>query len=472
MLFKKIFKFSHKASLYSAIFCILFIVIILIKIITIMIFIKSDLEKVLNNIKQNYSITLSRVEQKSKDLIALLELATHNLEQEYLLKSCNLLEHDDYLYLSFIKTQEQPNLNWVYVRQYQNNDGLNVYQKTYPTKLSYNLAAIIDVEALSLRLLRDNYNKFFNVKFYPINKNVYQSSLYFDIYYIEYSFNMLEVLKYIAQSFLSLMLMLICSFVLVLFMQLKYRKFYLKKTTSIINDLKNSIEQLEFKIMDKDKSIINFNAKINALNQTNQALDCFAKDFVLNLIKTNDVNVYEQGQIIQNQYISDISEQIVFANETISSIIDESLSYHARAIVDNNHKFSVSIANNIVIPARNVFGFKKVLISCLQYLLSCSPSDVNFELIINGAESSNLDIKIVEVNTFSFIKEQNSTNNTRLSRKFTDLFCLTWQELTEMSKIENIFLDKEYKNKNRYIFIKAQLDSNNRQLGENVYSIY
>lgn len=255
-------------------------------------------------------------------------------------------------------------------------------------------------------------------------------------------------------------------------MKSKYKKLYKEKYSDLLKQRGCLIEESQSHINKQNLEICFLNSKIEALIKTNLAIDCFAKDFVSSLIKynRNSDRVKEKKALLV-----DIFSALEFEDKPIKNIIEEAIQYHLHTFVNDNHSIATSISHDFFIKGENIFGLKKVIVVALQYLLKCSPLGTNFKLTINGNKFANLSIEIVEQDTFVFLEDQQITNKLQTTEKFTDLFCLSWEKLLELSKNEKFYLHRKYENKNRYIFITTSSDMkilNKEYQKDNVYQIY
>ncbi len=91
--------------------------------------INKELLFVLNKVKKDYELILERCEKKVTSLGYLLKKAKSNTEQLLLLRSYNLLKHNDYLYLSLIPTKKLATNKWFFSLDHLT--GIEIYKKVY-----------------------------------------------------------------------------------------------------------------------------------------------------------------------------------------------------------------------------------------------------------------------------------------------------------------------------------------------------
>lgn len=435
--------------------------------------INKELLFVLNKVRKDYELILERCEKKVTSLGYLLKKAKSNTEQLLLLRSYNLLKHNDYLYLSLIPTKKLATNKWFFSLDHLT--GIEIYKKVYNLTSKTNILVAIDIDSLTSELIKNNPTKFYKIYFTKKETNNHFEKTfnnYFDSYILNYQLKLTQIFKYIMLNILSPILMMAGWFIIYYKIKLKYKKLYRKEYNCLLKQLNFMIEELNSKINNQNLEICSLNLQIDALTKTNLAIDCFAKDFVSSLIKYNNGDDYLKQQTAA---LLESFSAIVPKDKTIKYIIEVAIQYHSHALVNDNHKIVTFIPNNFTIPGSKVFGLKKVIIVSLQYLLTCSPSDTHFKFTINGTAFTNLSIEIMEQDTFVFLEDQNFTNKIQTTEKFTDLFCLSWEKLIELSKNEKIYLDKKYQDKNRYIFITTSLNLpnlNKNYQTDNVYQIY
>ncbi len=440
--------------------------------------INKELKATEDSIQSDYKLTLERSEKKAVGIISLLEKTKNNLEQDFLIKSYNLLKHNDYLYLSFMTTKEPATRTWTTVLD--SLEETQVYKRIYGVKNYDNLLVRIDVNALIQKLIKDNISKFHKLSFAQAEKNTLHrsvnllSAIYFDSYQLDREINIKQIFKYIILNMLSPILMLTGWFVIQVGSNIRFRKFYKNKYNHLINDLNGTTAQLKEQINKQDAKIDSLRLERDALRKTNLAIDCFAKDFIYSIVKNSRNENYKEYQSTKQSSVIEFLPVTALVDKPVSYIIEEAIQYHADVFLNNNHEIVTSVLSNVIVPSKNIFGVKKVLVVSLQYLLTSSPVNTKFKFIVDGNKFSDLKIEIEEHDTFCFIDDKKHNNKQQPTQKFTDLFCRSWEEIVELSKNENIFLDKKYEKKNRYIFITTlqNINISNKKTQENVHQIY
>ena len=397
--------------------------------------INNELKFTQNKIRKDYELILERCEKKAISLGFLLQKTTNNTEQSFLLRSYNLLNHKDGLYLSFMPTVESATNQWFF--SLDPSTGIELYKKVHGLKGMTNILIAIDVNSLADELLENNQPKFY--KIYLIKKEINNSfnkafNYYFDQYILKHQPNLLQVFKYMTLSILSPTLMLFGWFVIYYKMKFKYKKFYKREYSDLLKQQNDFIEELKLQINKQSFEISSLNLKIEALIQTNLAIDFFAKDFVSSLIKYNkNSDQLKEQKVPLTGFFS--AEEL--KDKPINILIEETLQYHSHAFVNDNHNIITTTSNNFLVPGNNIFGLKKVIIVSLQYLLACSPLGTNFRITIDGTKFESLNIEIMEQDTFVFLEDQKFANKLQTTQKFTDLFCVPWEKIIELSKNEN-----------------------------------
>lgn len=476
----KIFHISNKIKYYwtTNVFSILLLFLFSIKIFGSSIEINKELKSIEYKIKSDYRSILERSEKKAVGIVSLLEKTTNKIEKDFLLKGYNLLKHNDYLYLSFMTTTEPATHAWV--PALDSLAEIEIYKIIYCVKNQDNLLVRIDVNALMQKLIKDNISKLYKISFVPLEKNSLHSNtnvlstIYFDSYQLNCEPEVKKNFKHIIFNMLSPILMLAGWFVIYFGINIRFRKLYKNKYNHLINDLNRTVWQLKEQANKQAAKVDSLKLETDALRKTNRAIDCFAKDFIYSLVKNSRNQNYKEHQGMKQSSVVEFFPVTTFVDKPISYIIEEAIQYHADVFLNNNHEIVTSGSSNVIVPSTNIFGIKKVLIVSLQYLLTSSPANTKFKFIVDGNTFLDLKIGIEEHDTFCFIDDKKHNNNQQPTQKFTDLFCLSWEELIELSKNEDIFLDKKYEKKNRYIFITIlqNLNISNKKAQKNVHQIY
>ena len=101
--------------------------------------IHKELKFTQSKIRKDYELILERCEKKAASLGFLLQKATNNTEQSFLLRNYNLLSHKDFLYLSFMPTVEPATKHWVF--SLEPFTGIELYKKIYDLKGMTNIVA-------------------------------------------------------------------------------------------------------------------------------------------------------------------------------------------------------------------------------------------------------------------------------------------------------------------------------------------